>query len=116
MGANLVQNLLATNTIYKILKNSANSLGNWGNILVLIFGIAMVIVGVYQLAKALITHGKGQPPSWFVILGLLLLGSLLIGTSLGGVANLVNTGDASNILNGGVADVHDKEHGWTAAE
>lgn len=112
MGANLVRNLLATNNIQQILENVANALGTWGNIIVLILGIAMIIVGVYQLAKALISHGKGQPPNWFIIIGLLLLGGLLIGTSLGGVANLVNTGDASEILSGTVADGHDEDHGW----
>lgn len=116
MGTTLVQNLFATNQIKDILQNFANSLGTWGNIIVLILGIAMVIVGVYQLAKALISHGKGQPPNWFVIIGLLLIGGLLIGTSLGDVSKLVQTGDADQILNenvdsGGQSQMGDG--GWT---
>lgn len=116
MGTTLVQNLFAATEgakIRDILQSLANSLGTWGNIIVLILGIAMIIVGVYQLAKALISHGKGQPPNWFVIIGLLLIGGLLIGTSLGGVAELFQTGDAEEIMNGQVDSSTYETDGWT---
>ena len=102
MGIDLIS-VLGANTLAQILQNVANSLGQWGNIIILILGIAMIIVGVYQLAKALITHGKGQPPNWFIIIALLLVGGLLIGSSLGGVVQLFNQGDANAILRDTVA-------------
>ena len=99
MGIQMLDGVLATK-IASQLGNTAASLATWGNWIILILGIAMIIVGVYQLAKALISHGKGQPPNWFIIIGLLLVGGLLVGTSIGGVANMINTGDVSAIMNG----------------
>lgn len=104
--------ILATNNIGTILQNLSHNMASWGNIIVLILGIAMLIVGVYQLAKALISHGKGQPPNWFVIIGLLLIGGLLIGTSLGDVANLVNTGDVDQMMNQTVAGGGESGADW----
>jgi hypothetical protein len=113
MGSNIVQGLLGVASIAEMLDAFAQTLGTWGNIIILILGIAMIIVGVYQLAKALISHGKGQPPNWFIIIGLLLIGGLLIGTSIGGVADMTNVPDVSNIMNGNAGTANSDASGWS---
>lgn len=114
MDMGLLPFVTAGADISDILQSLANALSNWGSLIVLILGIAMIIVGVYQLAKALITHGKGQPPNWLVIIGLLVLGGVLTLTSFRGVAGWFQGGDVSQILTGSVDETTEAEAGdWT---
>lgn len=55
--------------LYKMLRE-------WGNILVIIIGVVMMIVAVWQIAKGLIQHGKAQV-SWAVAIALLIIGGAL---------------------------------------
>ena len=79
----------------KLLNSFQQTLGNWGSIIVSIIGIAMVIVGVYKVAKNLISHGKGQN-SWAVAIGLILVGGVLaVAGGWSTLGNLVSTGNAT---------------------
>lgn len=88
--------------IGKFLQSVQESLGNWGQIIVSIIGVAMVIVGLYKIAKNLISHGKGQN-SWVVAIALVLVGGAMAVTGgWGMIGGLVNTGKTSmeNFANG----------------
>lgn len=63
------------------LGNASDQLKVWGGLLMVLLGVVMVIVAVWQIAKGLISHGKTQT-NWFVAIALLLLGGAL--ASLGG--------------------------------
>lgn len=59
-------------------------------IIILIIGVVMIGVGIYQVAKNLISHGKGQT-NWVVTAALIIVGgTLMLGTGwnvIGGIAN-----------------------------
>lgn len=62
-------------------QNLYTKLREWGNILIIIIGVVMMIVAVWQIAKGLIQHGKAQV-NWAVAIALLILGGAL--ASFGG--------------------------------
>ena len=79
-------------SIGQFLNSMQASLANYGSIIVSIIGIAMVIVGIYQVAKNLISHGKGQT-SWVTAIALIIVGGAIALT--GGwrmIGNFANTG------------------------
>lgn len=53
---------------------------NYVKIIIVIIGIVMVGFGVYQIAKNLISHGKGQT-NWVVTFALIIVGGTLMLTS-----------------------------------
>lgn len=61
-------------SIDSFLQNANTTLQRWGGYVVILLGAVMLIVGVYMIAKGLITHGKGQPVSWPIALICLILG------------------------------------------
>ena len=42
------------------LTNLAGNLKYWGGLLFIVFGVVMIIAGIYQLVKGLVNHGKTQ--------------------------------------------------------
>lgn len=79
-------------TIGKFLGALQGSLANYGLIIASLIGIAMVIVGVFQLAKNLISHGKGQT-NWAVTFGLIIVGSMIaMGSGWGFIGRFGKTG------------------------
>lgn len=68
--------ILGNYSIGSFLNSSQQSLAFYGSIIASIVGVAMVIVGIYQIAKNLISHGKGQT-NWVVTIALLLIGGAL---------------------------------------
>lgn len=63
-------------TISNFLNSAQQTIAYYGSILTSLIGVAMVIVGIYQVAKNLISHGKGQN-SWVVTFALILVGGAL---------------------------------------
>lgn len=64
-------------SITAFLENLSDQLVEWGGLVMLLLGVVMVIVAVYQIATGLMSHGKKQT-NWFVAGGLLLLGGALV--------------------------------------
>lgn len=62
-------------TFDKMLENVRKSLIKWGAALMMIVGVAMIIVGIFKIASALISHGKTQV-SWPVNIILIVVGAL----------------------------------------
>lgn len=96
--ANLTTALMANNawTISGFLGALQRSAMNYVKIIILIVGIVMVGVGIYQVAKNLISHGKGQT-NW-VITALLIIvgGTLMLGSGWDVIKNVSKGG--SNTL------------------
>ena len=93
-------------TISGFLSALQKSALNYVKIIILIVGIVMVGVGIYQVAKNLISHGKGQT-NW-VITALLIIvgGTLMLGTGWGVIKNIAN--GSSETLDGmGKGDADD---------
>ena len=69
--------------IDSFLTNLGTKLQTWGSLIFIILGVVMLIVAIYKLATGLMSHGKGQPTNWFVVLLLFLAGGALVaaGTS-----------------------------------
>lgn len=87
--------------------------GNWFNALLFLLGVVMVGVGVYKLAKALITHGQGQPPNWIVIGALIIIGGVFIGGNFKGLAENFIDADVSTVVHGGsVSDQAGSSVSW----
>ncbi len=64
-------------TIGNALSALQETVGNYGKVIIGIIGLVMVIVSVYQIAKNLISHGKGQT-NWVITFALLLVGGALL--------------------------------------
>lgn len=62
-----------TKTMGQFLESVQQSLAQYGSIIISIIGVAMVIVGIYMVAKNLISHGKGQT-SWVTAIALIIIG------------------------------------------
>lgn len=78
---------------------------NYVKIIAMIVGIVMVGVGIYQIAKNLISHGKGQT-NWVITFLLILVGgTLALSTGWDVVGNLVNGGkETLDSMGQGTAD------------
>jgi hypothetical protein len=100
------------NTIAEILKNVRNSLGVWGGIIISILGAAAIIVAAYMIVKGLMSHGKGQPTNWLIVIGLIVIGGLFVTIGFGGFASITQTGDANKILNGQVEFTEGDTNNW----
>lgn len=55
------------------LKNATETLKTWGGYFIILIGVIMLIVGVYQLASGLWSHGKKQT-NWFIVVCLFIIG------------------------------------------
>lgn len=62
--------------ITTFLTNATTTLKSWGSLLMILIGVVMVIVAIWQIATGLISHGK-KPTNWFVAILLLLVGGAL---------------------------------------
>lgn len=63
------------------LKNLNDSLGKWGQAIVAIIGLVLIIIGVFKIAQGLMSGGRGQT-NWVLSIGMILIGGILaIGTS-----------------------------------
>ncbi len=68
---------------------------NYGKIIIMIVGLVMLIVGIYQVGKNLITHGKGQT-NWIVTGALIVIGgALMLTTSWDMVLNVAKGGNTT---------------------
>lgn len=78
---------------------------NYVKIIAMIVGIIMVGVGIYQIAKNLISHGKGQT-NWVITFLLIIVGgTLALSSGWGVVGNLVKGGqDTLDNMGQGNAD------------
>lgn len=74
------------------LQNSSKTLKQWGAYFIILVGVVMVIASVYQIAKGLISHGKGST-NWAVAIGLLLLGGAFMTGGFAFVAKIAGGGE-----------------------
>lgn len=74
------------------LQNATTTLKEWGGYLIILIGVVMVIASVYQIAKGLITHGKGQPTNWAIAIVLLILGGAFMVGGFSFVSNIASGG------------------------
>ena len=64
-----------------VLSKLTDSLKRWGGGLMMLTGIVMIIIGIFKIAKGLISHGKAQI-SWVVNIMLIVVGALFCTGSL----------------------------------
>lgn len=83
-------------TLENFLNNAFSKLKGWGGILVTIIGVVMLVAGIYQVAKGLISHGKTQV-SWPIAIILILLGAALAFAGVWGLMSDIGTGTRGTI-------------------
>lgn len=64
-------------SIGKFIQSMGTNIGSWVKMIVMIIGVIMVGAGIYQIAKNLISHGKGQT-NWIVTFSLIIIGAILM--------------------------------------
>ena len=69
--------LMYSGSIGTFIQTMGKNIGSWVKMIVMIIGVVMVGFGIYQVAKNLISHGKGQT-NWVVTLALIILGAILM--------------------------------------
>ena len=73
MSTSTTQNKFSINNF---LNNLKASLGTWGSVIVVIIGLVMVIVAVFNIAKGLMSGGRGQV-NWVMNIALFFIGGAL---------------------------------------
>lgn len=63
-------------SITNILKSASDTASTWGRYFLVVLGIVMVIYGVYQIGKGMMSGGRGQT-NWAMAIGCLILGGAL---------------------------------------
>ena len=69
--------LMYSGSIGTFIQTMGKNIGSWVKMIVMIIGVIMVGAGIYQTAKNLISHGKGQT-NWVVTLALIIIGAILM--------------------------------------
>lgn len=64
-------------SIGTFIQTMGTNIGSWVKMFVMIVGVVMVGAGIYQTAKNLISHGKGQT-NWIVTIALIIIGAILM--------------------------------------
>lgn len=83
------------------------SLFNWGQVIVVIIGVVMVIVGVFNIAKGLMSGGRAQT-NWVMNLVLFFVGGAIAFGGGWGLVKDVSAGGSDTIYemaNGGAASI-----------
>ena len=95
-----VNALSADWTISNFIASAQVSIMSYVQVIILIVGVVMVGVGIYQVAKNLISHGKGQT-NWVVTIALIVIGGTLMLTSGWSVIKDVGNGVSGSLKNMG---------------
>lgn len=74
------------------LTNSTNQLQTWGGLVISLIGVIMIIAGVYQLAKGLMSQGRGQT-NWAVVVLLIIVGGAFIAGGWKLVSDIASGGE-----------------------
>lgn len=83
-------------SISGLLTAARNSVAGYVQVIIVIIGVVMVGVGVYQFAKNLISHGKGQT-NWVVTIMLIAVGGMLMLTGGWSVLESIGKGSQTTI-------------------
>lgn len=84
------------------LQNATKTIKQWGSYLIILIGVVLIIVAVWQIAKGLISHGKGQT-NWAVAIIMLVIGGALMAGGFGLVSTIASGGGQTiNELGAGV--------------
>lgn len=78
------------------LKNATTTLGTWGSLLITLIGTVMLIWGVVQIAKGLMSHGRGQT-NWAIAILLIIIGGALAGGAGWGLVKDIASGGERTI-------------------
>lgn len=106
----MVQSLMANSgsnwSVDNLLNNLNSSLNNWAVILVAIVGVVMCIVGVFKIAKGLMSKGQGQV-NWVLNIALILIGGALAFGGGWGLVSSLSSGAEDTLNNLGHSIVID---------
>ena len=80
--------------ITKFLENAIKYVGTWGNYIVILTGVVMLICGVYQIAKGFITGAgpRGGQTNWVIAIMLILVGGFFSFGGLNAVGHVAQGG------------------------
>lgn len=106
--------LMYSGSIGTFIQTMGKNIGSWVKMIVMIIGVIMVGAGIYQTAKNLISHGKGQT-NWVVTLALIIIGAILM---LTGGWNFIQTFSKSGekTLKDAATGTDDKTGGLTDSD
>lgn len=85
------QNLGGTWDIASFLTNSATSLRSWGNILIVLIGVALIIWSAVQIARGLMSK-NGQQVSWPKNIIMLIVGGAFVAGGFALMSTLASGG------------------------
>jgi hypothetical protein len=83
-------------SINGFLTNLNSSLFSWGKIIVVILGVIMVLAGLFQIGKGLMSGGRSQT-NWVVAIALFFLGGALAFSGGWGLVQSVAQGGAQTL-------------------
>lgn len=90
-------------TISNFITSAQKSVMSYVQVIILIIGVVMVGFGIFQVAKNLISHGKGQT-NWVVTIALIVIGGTLMLTSGWSVIKNVGNGVSGSLQNMGTGN------------
>ncbi len=91
-----IQNIMMSWDLGKFFSNLTAKAKEWGGYFLVFLGVILLIVGVIQIVKAFMSHGRGQT-NWLMVGGMILVGGFLCTAGVGAgaftkVEKLANVG------------------------
>lgn len=83
------------------LNRLGKSMQTWGQLVMIVLGVAMLIAAAFFIAKGLMSQGRGQT-NWALVILLFVLGGVFLAGGIGGWNTFV---DVSNGMNKTVKDL-----------
>lgn len=91
MTSQLMTNLMLNWDLGSFLENATTRLKDWGGLFIVLIGVVMIVVGVFQIGSGLMSGGKKQV-NWFIAIALLIIGGALMVGGWGFVSKIAGGG------------------------
>ena len=77
------------------LNKLGGAMKEWGKLIMIILGVAMLIAAAFFIAKGLMSQGRGQT-NWALVILLFVIGGVFLAGGTGGWDTFVNMSDGMN--------------------
>lgn len=77
------------------LGNLGTAMQEWGKLIMIVLGVAMLIAAAFFIAKGLMSQGRGQT-NWALVILLFVIGGVFLAGGVGGWDTFINMSDGMN--------------------
>lgn len=77
------------------LGNLGTAMKEWGRLIMIVLGVAMLIAAAFFIAKGLMSQGRGQT-NWALVILLFVIGGVFLAGGVGGWNTFIDMSDGMN--------------------